>query len=32
MPRRVAPATRERVLDAIETLGYRPNSNVRTLQ
>ncbi|MCI1787367.1 MAG: LacI family transcriptional regulator [Actinomyces sp.] len=31
-PRGVAPATRERVLDAIETLGYRPNSSARALR
>lgn len=30
-PRPVAPATRERVLDAIEKLGYRPNLAARTL-
>lgn len=30
-PRPVAPATRERVLDAIEKLGYQPNVAARTL-
>jgi len=31
-PRGVAPATRERVLDAIESLDYRPNSSARALR
>jgi LacI family transcriptional regulator len=31
-PRRVAPATRERVLNAIAELGYRPNSVARSLR
>jgi len=31
-PRRVAPATRERVLRAIAELGYRPNSVARSLR
>jgi LacI family transcriptional regulator len=30
-PRRVADATRARVVDAIEKLGYRPNAAARTL-
>lgn len=30
-PRPVAPATRERVLEAIEKLGYRPNTVARSL-
>ncbi|WP_394771395.1 LacI family DNA-binding transcriptional regulator [Lacisediminihabitans sp.] len=31
-PRNVAPATRERVLDAIRDLGYRPNAAARALK
>lgn len=31
-PRGVAPATRERVLQAIEALDYRPNSSARALR
>ncbi len=31
-PRGVAAATRVRVLDAIDTLGYRPNSSARALR
>lgn len=30
-PRPVAPATRQKVLDAIEALGYRPNRAAKTL-
>lgn len=31
-PRKVAPETRERVLDAIRALGYRPNATARALR
>ncbi|TCC42981.1 LacI family DNA-binding transcriptional regulator [Kribbella sindirgiensis] len=31
-PRKVAPETRARVLDAIRTLGYRPNATARALR
>ncbi|MEU8221484.1 LacI family DNA-binding transcriptional regulator [Kribbella sp. NPDC048915] len=31
-PRKVAPETRERVLDAIRVLGYRPNATARALR
>src|SRR4051794_31215190 len=31
-PRRVAPQTRERVLEAIRVLGYRPNATARALR
>ncbi|MEO6117408.1 MAG: LacI family DNA-binding transcriptional regulator, partial [Pseudolysinimonas sp.] len=31
-PRNVAPETRERVLQAIEELGYRPNATARALK
>lgn len=31
-PKRVAPATRERVLEAIRVLGYRPNAAARALK
>jgi LacI family transcriptional regulator len=31
-PRNVAPETRERVLQAIEELGYRPNASARALK
>lgn len=31
-PRPVAPATRERVLHAIQSLGYRPNASARALK
>lgn len=31
-PRNVAPETRERVLNAIEELGYRPNASARALK
>jgi LacI family transcriptional regulator, galactose operon repressor len=31
-PRRVAPETRERVLEAIRVLGYRPNATARALR
>lgn len=31
-PRHVAPATKQRVLDAIEQLGYRPNASARALK
>ncbi|NTW39984.1 MAG: LacI family transcriptional regulator, partial [Cellulomonadaceae bacterium] len=31
-PRNVAPATRQRVLDVIAELGYRPNANARALR
>ncbi|MET9314083.1 LacI family DNA-binding transcriptional regulator [Kribbella sp. NPDC003505] len=31
-PRKVAPQTRERVLDAIRALGYRPNATARALR
>ncbi len=31
-PRNVAPATRERVLEAIKLLGYRPNAAARALK
>jgi len=31
-PRNVAPETRERVLEAIEELGYRPNASARALK
>ncbi len=31
-PRPVAPATRDRVLDAIRALGYRPNASARALK
>ena len=31
-PRRVAPATADRVRDAIDVLGYRPNSSARALR
>ena len=31
-PRNVAPATREKVLDAIRVLGYRPNAAARALK
>jgi LacI family transcriptional regulator len=31
-PRNVAPATRERVLEAIRVLGYRPNAAARALK
>ncbi|MDO5677917.1 MAG: LacI family DNA-binding transcriptional regulator [Propionibacteriaceae bacterium] len=31
-PRRVAPATRQKVLDAIQQLGYQPNATARALK
>lgn len=31
-PERVAPATRERILAAVQELGYRPNRSARTLR
>jgi LacI family transcriptional regulator len=31
-PRKVAPETRQRVLDAIRVLGYRPNATARALR
>ncbi|TDO62558.1 LacI family transcriptional regulator [Kribbella sp. VKM Ac-2571] len=31
-PRKVAPETRQRVLDAIRALGYRPNATARALR
>ncbi|UFU06421.1 LacI family DNA-binding transcriptional regulator [Ruania halotolerans] len=31
-PKNVAPATRERVLEAVRTLGYRPNATARALR
>src|SRR5438874_1347295 len=31
-PRKVAPATTARILEAIETLGYRPNTVARSLR
>ncbi len=31
-PERVAPATRERILDAVQRLGYRPNRSAQALR